>query len=389
MHLDVFTLAVMITVVSLTMAGSLLWLSRGSGRHGLKLCASALVLFGLAMPVMALRGIVLLKPLAIVTGNLMICATLAMLLLAVCRFHNIRPNPWATLLPMIILIPGLLLMLDNLSGRVVFASLLFAVQHSILGWVTLRHRPQRSGDGHSMAAAATFACAAVLVVRATLEALGINSMPSFTTSELRYNYFIVTMAIAVIVFTLGFIFMVREAVDEDYRQLSIRDDLTGIANRRHLINQLQERLMEAGRTGTPLTLLVIDLDHFKSINDRLGHLAGDAVLKEVARTISSRVRGNDLVGRYGGEEFIVLLPHTPPQAAVKLAEELRRAVEAIAIPYGDLHLEVTVSIGVCGSPPDSPLSGDALLEGADRAMYLAKSRGRNQVVMVCGEEQLA
>src|SRR5690606_8264789 len=105
----------------------------------------------------------------------------------------------------------------------------------------------------------------------------------------------VTMAIAVIVFTLGFIFMVREAVDEDFRQLSIRDDLTGIANRRHLLNQLNDRLEEAVRSASPFSLLVIDIDRFKSINDYLGHLAGDAVLVEVAHAISSRIRSGDLV----------------------------------------------------------------------------------------------
>lgn len=390
MHLDVFTMTAMLSVVSLTMAGSLLWLSRGSGRNGLLLCASALVLFALATPLMGLRSTPLLSVVSILGSNLMIAVTLVLLLWAVCRFHHVKPHPSWTAGPLCLLIPGLLLMLDNLSGRVIFASLLFAFQHSVLGWVTLKHRPrQRNGDGHTMAAAATYACAVVLVIRAALEALGINSIPAFPTSELRYNYFVVTMAIAVIVFTLGFIFMVREAVDEDFRQLSIRDDLTGIANRRHLLNQLNDRLEEAVRSASPFSLLVIDIDRFKSINDNLGHLAGDAVLVEVAHAISSRIRSGDLVGRYGGEEFIVLLPHTAPREAMIVAEDLRRCVETLTIPVANQNLRVTVSIGVCGSPPDAPLSQDALLAGADHAMYRAKDLGRNRVAGPAGKEVTA
>ena len=381
MTLDVFTMSVMIAVVSLTLAGGLLWVSRHSQRQGLRLCASGLALFALSLPTLALRGVLIPEAISIVAGNLMVAASLALLLMAVCRFHSARVQAWWVTMPMVVLPPGLLMMLSSLSGRVILASLVYAAQHILLGWITLRLRPDRSGDGHVLAASASLACAAVLLVRAALEAFGINSTPSFTSPELRHNYYILTMMIALIVFTLGFIFMVREAADENFRQLSIRDELTGIANRRHLVSPLRERLAEADRVHSPLTLLMIDLDHFKAVNDRLGHLVGDEVLKEVAHAISARVRINDFVGRYGGEAFLVILPHTAPRTAVVLAEDLRRAIEAMTIQYGGIRLGVTVSIGVCGSLPDAPLSLDALIEGADQAMYGAKNQGRNRVVL--------
>ncbi|MFA5632341.1 MAG: GGDEF domain-containing protein [Porticoccaceae bacterium] len=378
MYLDVLTMSTMITVMSLTMAGSLLWLARGSNRSGLKLCATGLLLYGLSLPVLSLRGVLLSHALSIVAGNLMVCSSLAILVLAMCRFHDLKPNPWWILAPMIILLPGLLIMLDSMRERVIFTSLVFAAQHAALGWVALQHRTHLSGDGHVMAAAVTLISAVVLLVRALLEFTGFVSSPSFMAPELKYNYFLLSSTVAVLVFTLGFIFMARDAVGEDYRQLSIRDDLTGIANRRHLLQQIDMRLAEAKRTQTPLSLLMIDLDHFKDINDKFGHLAGDAALKEVAHIIKSRIRLNDLVGRYGGEEFAVLLPHTSPQAAATLAEDLRHAVENATIHYGGVRLNVTVSIGVRASLPSAPLSRDALIEGADQAMYRAKTQGRNQ-----------
>jgi len=378
-YLDVFTMSTMITVITLTMATSLLWLARGSNRQGLKLCAAGLLLYGLSLPVLSLREVLFPSALSIIAGNAMVCLSLGILVLAVYRFHNVKPNPWWILAPMVILLPGLLLMLDNLRERIIFTSLVFAAQHAILGWTTLQHRTHVSGDGHVMAAAVTFTSAAGLIVRAVLELTGIVNSPSFTAPEVKYNYFLLSSTVAVLVFTLGFIFMVRDAVGEDYRQLSIRDDLTGIANRRHLLQQIDMRLTEARRIRMPLSLLMIDLDHFKDVNDRFGHLAGDAVLKEVALIIESRIRASDLVGRYGGEEFAVLLPHTSLQAAATLAEDLRGAIENTVVSWEDLRVHVTVSIGVHTSLPSAPLSRNALIEGADHAMYQAKTQGRNQV----------
>jgi len=381
MHLDVFTMSVMITITALTMAASLLWVSRRHNHHGLKLCASGLVLYAFSLPVLALRNTLLPETLSIVAGNLMVSASLAMLLLAVYRFYGQKPNPWLILPPLVFLTPGLMLGLDTLSHRVIFASFIFTVQHAALGWITLKYRPNHAGDGYLMAAAAPFTCAAVLVLRALLEFAGINNMPYYTTSELRYNYFILASLGAVIVFTLGFIFMARDAVENNYRQLSISDELTGMPNRRHLLNQLRERLAEASRIRTHLTLLMIDIDRFKDINDNLGHLVGAEVLKQVARTINSRIRINDLAGRYGGEEFLVILPHTAPHTAALVAEDLRKSIESLTIRFGGVRISVTVSIGVCSSQPDAPLTLDALLGGADKAMYLAKDQNRNRVVI--------
>jgi two-component system, cell cycle response regulator len=164
------------------------------------------------------------------------------------------------------------------------------------------------------------------------------------------------------------------------------DVLTGWHNRRYLQSRLYEELARCRRERTPLTCLMIDVDHFKSVNDRFGHLAGDEVLRQLADCISGEVRGSDVSARYGGEEFVVLLPGTGAQAGFVLAERIRAAVaaEPFELPGEMPRLPVTVSIGVAEhspSPEELDLKGvgDRLLALADVALYEAKAGGRNAV----------
>jgi diguanylate cyclase (GGDEF)-like protein len=165
------------------------------------------------------------------------------------------------------------------------------------------------------------------------------------------------------------------------------DVLTGWHNRRYLLNRLREELARCRRERTALTCLMIDVDHFKRINDRHGHLAGDDVLRQVAHRIEGQVRGSDVAARYGGEEFVMLLPATGRDAGGLLAERIRRAVadEPVTIAgNGNESLAVTVSIGVAehrasAGAEDLRLAGDQLLALADRALYEAKAAGRNTV----------
>ena len=124
------------------------------------------------------------------------------------------------------------------------------------------------------------------------------------------------------------------------------------------------------------SILMIDVDHFKEVNDSHGHQAGDEVLAELAKCISSNIRSIDIVGRYGGEEFVVVLPETPEEAATELAERIRLAVENLLLPF---DITITCSVGVSGI--EKGISGDGLISRADHALYSAKRAGRNQVVV--------
>lgn len=167
---------------------------------------------------------------------------------------------------------------------------------------------------------------------------------------------------------------------EALRRLATRDELTGLLNRRELDRILEEEQDRAIRFGHPLAFLMIDVDHFKKVNDVHGHPAGDTVLREVARRLSTHVRNVDRVGRFGGEEFGIILVQTDRASAMDTAQRVRTAVEREAIlATQSLAVNVTISVGLAVLAEDGR-SATELLGAADKALYAAKGAGRNRVV---------
>ncbi|HOU55146.1 MAG TPA: GGDEF domain-containing protein [Myxococcota bacterium] len=170
-------------------------------------------------------------------------------------------------------------------------------------------------------------------------------------------------------------FRLRDQVALD----ALRDGLTGLYNRKALMSLLSEWTAFAVRHRVPLALLMIDADHFKAVNDRHGHPVGDRVLRMIADTVRATLRESDLAGRYGGEEFAVVLPHTDLEGARQVAERIRRGCEGVHLPLPTGPLAVTVSIGVTTLKPGMRRPED-LVGQADEALYRAKAEGRNRVV---------
>jgi len=168
---------------------------------------------------------------------------------------------------------------------------------------------------------------------------------------------------------------------------SITDGLTGLKNRRFFDERLREEFLRAQRYGDFLSLIMVDLDHFKLVNDRFGHQAGDAVLRESAALIRGSLRDPDICARYGGEEFAVILPKTHMSGALAVAERIWRAVGAKEFPVGTdgtaplRSVRVTASIGVAFYPSKDIVSGDLLVRFADQALYEAKRQGRNSICL--------
>jgi diguanylate cyclase (GGDEF)-like protein len=165
-----------------------------------------------------------------------------------------------------------------------------------------------------------------------------------------------------------------------FRELSIRDSLTGLFNRRNLFDLGRIEISRAERFNRPFSVLILDIDHFKRINDNHGHPAGDIVLQEIARLCREAVRDIDLVGRYGGEEFIILMPETDLLTATKVAERMRERIEQSLIPLDGRFETITVSIGVAVKD-ENTAELETLIARADQAMYIAKHRGRNRVAV--------
>ncbi|WP_273249983.1 sensor domain-containing diguanylate cyclase [Sediminimonas qiaohouensis] len=163
------------------------------------------------------------------------------------------------------------------------------------------------------------------------------------------------------------------------KEQALRDALTGLLNHGAILESLDEHLARAQRQFEPLSILMVDVDHFKKINDSYGHLVGDTVLKAVAATLQACLRGHDRLGRYGGEEFLIVLGGTPLEAAQQVAERIRAEVAALQLNSGDETLSVTISIGVTAPKPNTTEQPTSLLARADAALYEAKREGRNRV----------
>ncbi len=173
-----------------------------------------------------------------------------------------------------------------------------------------------------------------------------------------------------------------ERANAELGRLSITDALTQLPNRRYFDEVLARELERSARTGEPLALLLADIDHFKQINDRFGHLAGDEVLRRVAQTLrATAARSGDLVARYGGEEFAIVLPATGRAAALDLAERLRQAVQALACDSRGEPIPARLSIGVVARPSAPGETPAAFIASADAALYGAKAAGRNRVML--------
>ncbi len=172
-------------------------------------------------------------------------------------------------------------------------------------------------------------------------------------------------------------------------QISRTDGLTGLDNRRHLEERLVEMFEHSKRLAEPFACVMCDLDKFKSVNDTYGHQAGDAVLEQLAAILKREAREIDRVGRYGGEEFMLLLPGTQADAAVTFAERVRQAIEAHTFTFEGGTLQRTMSSGVAAWPHPGIATTDALVKAADDALYVAKESGRNRVVRFEGPDFLA
>ena len=380
------TMLAMIIASSLMMAASMAVVGWGRRRDGLGRWAAALLVNAIGHLLIMLRGLIP-DVLSIVVGNLMLSSVFVGMIAAVYQFQG-RPVRWPLLLaPPLLVLVFVSVFIDNFPARVSFVGLVIGLQAVWALLAALSHRHATVGRGQWLLVAGLLLEAVVLGVRA-LVAISTHSEATniLQSSALQTLTFLATFSV-VLVSSVGFVFMSRDRADENNRVLAALDPLTGVANRRSLIAALDRDVARAQRMREPMALMMVDIDHFKDVNDRYGHPAGDRVLCSVVNVLRQRVRAQDLVGRYGGEEFMVLLPDTGLTGAEQLARELCKAVEESRCPADGVPgpgIAVTVSIGVFGGRLESGDSWDMLIAAADRALYQAKNNGRNRVEVATG-----
>jgi diguanylate cyclase (GGDEF)-like protein len=278
------------------------------------------------------------------------------------------------------------------DARALANSLLFALINFISARALLIRIEQPLHTAYWFTGVSLTVLAAISLIRAMTIFLGQPSTfagiyPQLPFVPVRF----LTSGLVLMCVTFGFILMLNYRLITDIQKIALHDGLTGALNRRGLEEAATHLSAYCARTGGALAIMMIDVDHFKVINDRCGHQAGDKVLQRLVAVAQTFIRRDDYFARYGGEEFCVLLPFTSEEAARVLAERLRQAYAALTTVFGDVVLRSTISIGVADSNQVG-LEFRALVSAADQAMYWAKQEGRNQVMahsmMVCNVPEM-
>lgn len=307
-----------------------------------------------------------------------------LLLCGVAR-HVGRPPPWRRALLLaaayMLAILWFSLVTPDLGVRLVLYSVLVLAWKGWEVWLLLRHAPVDIRRSCRMVAAVFMLDALLFLVRGLLP-LAPGAGGDILRAGLPMTVTYIGSLIVMLAHTFGLVLLIVDRQMVDLRRLARRDGLTGLLNRAALLEDGKQQLAQCRLRRQPFAALLLDLDHFKRINDTHGHLAGDAVLHHAARTLQRNLRGRDeLLGRYGGEEFVLLLPATSLEQAQALAERLRAALEACPLDGDAGAIGITTSIGVAA---DAEAGLQDLLARADLALYRAKAAGRNRVACDLG-----
>lgn len=373
------TLLLVSLMIAITMGISMGLAARRERRDGLVWWAWAMLPLSLVLLLFSLRGQVS-DWLSVVLGNTLLISVLALFAEGLCEFQQRRPRR-ALIWGGVVLTPLLIVwFMDAISIRPLLSNTVLGFQAAFLSWLVLQRRAQTAGRGQYFVVAGL-----ALIVLATLARLGAAllgqvDLNQVTSSNTTHALSMLVFMLTIILITMGLVMMTKERADALNRTLALQDELTGLHNRRAIHKLLEQQLALARRNGQALALLIVDIDHFKKINDDHGHLTGDLALRTMADGLRRRLRGQDIAGRWGGEEFIVILPGTDAAGACGLAENLRRSAEqARLVALDGRPIGFTISIGVHALDAASGDARDDMIAAADRALYLAKQNGRNRV----------
>jgi diguanylate cyclase (GGDEF)-like protein len=309
-------------------------------------------------------------------ANTLLAVALAFYGASVFRIVELPVSWWRVFAPAALMLVLMVSLIDTLEPRMLAATIVLMVQCALIIYWTRRHIP---AQGRARV---------LLIIGASISLIGLGmrvvAVLGGGAAEMRYDVSNLKQTISVSIGTftammisLGLVLLSKERSESLLKHLALRDVLTGILNRRAILEQFSTELERSRRDNVYLAVAMVDIDHFKQINDVHGHLAGDEVICHCVNHLSRRLRQSDSMGRYGGEEFLLLLPGTDPGGAMTVLDELRASLAEAPAQYGDTSILLRISIGVCCVIPEEGDTTASLLARADEALYEAKGLGRN------------
>lgn len=380
MPLHTPTLLLVNIAVAATLGSCLGAVANRQRRDGMVYWAWALAAQAVAYSLYSLRGQSH-PAFSVVLANGLLAATFALFTEGLGQFQQRHLSRWLIWSPVVALTVTFSFLLPYPRVRVVLSAATFVLQCAGALWLLFRRRHDTVGRGQYFVASGYVFLLVVLLMRIAATLLFPADVTLITNSNLVQSGTFFASTVSIVLISLGLVLMTKERADEHNRILALQDELTGLNNRRSFEAAMCRQLAQAQRSNRDLSVLMIDIDRFKLVNDTFGHLSGDRALRGLADCIRGRLRAQDLAGRWGGEEFLVVLPDTDAEGAAVLAEQLRQAVERTRFEALDGRpMQFTISVGLHAlrSSSGQP-TVDNLIGMADQAMYLAKQKGRNRV----------
>lgn len=320
---------------------------------------------------------------AVVLANVLLISTFSLMLEGFHQLQKNKPQRFWVWLPVIVVSVLFPLLLKHTETRITLLTTLLCFQLAQFAWTMSQQWNNIPGRGKLfLLVGVTLSMIGLLINVNTVMAGNMGASSENESISLQTLVFSIT-SIAMVVSSFGIAVMIKDRANAGSHALAFTDDLTGLHNRRYIQLALETQLVHARRMQQPLSLLIIDVDFFKRINDTYGHLCGDQVLRDLAACLRTNLRAGDITGRWGGEEFVLILPHTDAVVAGYLAERLRASVEKTRFVMNDKTIfPVTVSIGVHALNRVTSVNFKDILTTADKALYIAKNSGRNRVAVL-------
>ena len=376
--IDLRTLLLLMAVADLMLAAAL-WVGSGRGeREGLSYWGSSLVVRALAFSLFA--GIAPLPSGALAVGVALVALSITLQGASLLAFDRRGFAAWIhTAVIAAVAVPLQLVEREPtmavLFGGVVLGTLLMAV--SAIAW-NLRALP--SSRARVILAASFLIAGAAFMLRGLGVMLSAESVATFQSPSGAAAFAWLAVFAAALAATLGYLLLHKGSADAEAERLATIDPLTGAYNRRTFHEIAERELARARRAGQPLSMVLIDLDHFRDVNEKHGHVVGDEVLARFADLVRDSLRKEDMLVRFGGDQFLILLPEVPGPGAVVVAGRVRRRVADETLMAAGRRFTLTVSLGVAARLDEGPESVEGLLARATSALELAKERGRDRVV---------